>query len=128
LNAKEIQQATQTTQVTESHWYGPLPPPAALQQFDAVVPDGAERIFKMAELEQAHRIELEKASLELDIESQKSQSSAFRRGHYLGAIISGLSVFAAAYTAHIGAHWAVSVALVGVPLMGVVRAIVLRRN
>ncbi|HEV2105647.1 MAG TPA: DUF2335 domain-containing protein [Candidatus Eisenbacteria bacterium] len=38
---------------------GPLPPPAALQRYDAIIPDGAERIMRMAELQAAHRRALE---------------------------------------------------------------------
>jgi uncharacterized membrane protein len=43
-------------------WTGPLPPPAALEQFERVIPGGAERILRMAEQEQAHRIANNKSS------------------------------------------------------------------
>ena len=36
-------------------WTGPLPPPQILEQYNAAMPDGAERVFKMAEAERDHR-------------------------------------------------------------------------
>lgn len=35
----------------QAAWQGPLPPPEAVKQFDEIVTNGAERIFRMAELE-----------------------------------------------------------------------------
>lgn len=37
---------------------GPIPPPAILHQYDAVIPGAAERILKMAEEQSKHRQEL----------------------------------------------------------------------
>ncbi len=39
---------------------GPLPPPNALEAYNAVVPGGAERIFAIFEKQFAHRLELER--------------------------------------------------------------------
>ena len=104
-----------------SQWTGPLPPPDALDRFNQVVPNGAERIFKMAETEQAHRIAQETEMLRVTV-------AEARRGQYLGATISLLAVGGALVSVLIGAHWAVSVALVGVPLMGLAKAIVDSRS
>ncbi len=38
---------------------GPLPPPEDLEHYGRVTPGGAERIFQMAEAEQAHRHKME---------------------------------------------------------------------
>lgn len=46
---------------TAAWWQGPLPPPAALQGFDDVVPGLAERIARAWEVESAHRREIEKS-------------------------------------------------------------------
>ena len=98
-------------------WSGPLPDPQSLGDFDAIIPYGAERIMRMSEKEQDHRIEFENARLNI-------MAGDTRRGHYLGLIISICAIIGAVYTASIGAHWTVSVALVGVPILGIVRAIV----
>jgi len=39
---------------------GPLPDPEMLKQYEAVMPGMAERLLKMAEMEQLHRLELER--------------------------------------------------------------------
>ena len=38
---------------------GPIPPPDLLRQYNEIIPDGANRILKMAEAQSAHRIDLE---------------------------------------------------------------------
>ena len=38
---------------------GPIPPPQLLREYNEVIPNGADRIVKMAETQSAHRIELE---------------------------------------------------------------------
>jgi hypothetical protein len=70
----------------------------------------------MAELEQSHRFEVDKAAL-----------STVKRGHCLGTFISALAIASSLASVYLGAHWSVSVALVGVPITNVVRAIILRR-
>ena len=104
------------------HWEGPLPNPEALERFDQVLPNGAERIFKMAEVEHAHRIAYETEALRVSVAEAK-------RGRYLrGAAIWLLAVAGAVGSVLIGAHWALSVALVGVPLMGLAIKIVESRS
>lgn len=81
----------------------------------------------MAEAEQANRIASERSVIDANIQAQKEESKAVLRGHYLGAAVSMTSIAASVYSVSIGAHWSVSVALVGVPLMSAVRAIILRK-
>ena len=45
---------------------GPFPHPEILNKYNAVIPNGAERIMVMAEKQQNHRISLEKFVLEND--------------------------------------------------------------
>lgn len=116
---QQVQQQVQQVQVQQ--WSGPLPAPADLEKFNQVIPDGAQRIFAMAEKEQIHRIDFEKFGLAASIKEH-------RRGQYLGAAISISAVIGAAITAIMGVHWTVSVALVGVPVLGLVRAIVKPRQ
>lgn len=110
-----------TAASVSSQWAGPLPPPEALARFDQVIPHGAERIFKMAEAEQAHRIACEKEALAATVAEAK-------RGQWLGAIISVASLAGALLSVWFGAHWSVSVALVGVPIMALAKAIVDSRS
>ena len=38
---------------------GPIPPPGILAGYNSIIPDGADRVIKMAEREQAHRYNIE---------------------------------------------------------------------
>lgn len=71
--------------VTATSWQGPFPPPEALAHFNEIVDRGAERIFKMVEDEQAHRISYEKKHLD-------ALTNDTRRGHYIGLAISLASI------------------------------------
>ena len=51
-----IIQATFASMVASS---GPLPHPDTLRQYNDIIPDGADRILKMAEQQSAHRIAIE---------------------------------------------------------------------
>ncbi len=77
---------------------GPLPEPAELDAYNRIIPNGADRILKMAEAQSAHRIEIEKVV----ITSQQRQSFC---GQLFGLLIglSGLSL--ATYAAVTGQPW-----------------------
>lgn len=52
----EIASVTQST----ATWSGPLPPPAALKQYDDLVPGTAASMVRMSESQAEHRMEMEK--------------------------------------------------------------------
>jgi uncharacterized membrane protein len=54
-----IQNRRTTVQTQAMSFQGPIPPPELLREYNEIVPDGADRIVKMAEAQSAHRIELE---------------------------------------------------------------------
>ena len=118
---------TQQQVATATQWQGPLPPPDALEKFNAIVENGAERVFSMAEQEQAHRLKLERDALDANIATAQSESRIAGRGNLLGAAISMLAILSTLGSVALGAHWSVSVALVGVPIMSAVRALILRK-
>ena len=118
---QQLPQQVTTRKVEVQQWSGPLPAPADLEKFNQIIPNGAERILAMAEKEQAHRIEYEKVGLPAAIRES-------RRGQILGAVISLIAVLGAIYAVHVGSSWIVPVALVGVPVLGIVRAIVRPRS
>lgn len=111
----------QTQQLLHQQWSGPLPPPAALEKFNLIIPGSADRILAMAEKEQVHRIGYEKTGLDATVAESK-------RGQFLGAAISAIAILGAVYAAYVGANWIVSIALVGVPVLGLVRAIIRPRS
>lgn len=94
-----------------------MPPPGALQQFDGIIPDGANRIMKMVEAEQTHRIDHEAERLRV-------MARDTRRGHWIGGAISICSILGAVACVALHAPAAVSIALVGIPVLGMIRVIV----
>lgn len=102
---------------SERTWSGVLPRPEDFAKFGEVVPSAPERLLKMAEVEQQHRI-----SLEASIFPQNQLAGL--RGQLLGAAISALALILATFSAYIGAPWQVSIALVGVPVLSVARSLV----
>lgn len=57
---------------------GPLPHPTLLRGYDEIIPNGAERIMKMAETEQANRLSRQEQSLKSNIKSRnRGQIMAF---------------------------------------------------
>ncbi len=93
-----------------SDWSGPLPPPAELERIDQIIPGGADRLLRMAEQEQIHRIEDAK------------------RGQYLGWSLAAGAVVAAASVSLCHGPWQVCVALVGIPVLGAVQALIQGRK
>jgi hypothetical protein len=98
------------TSIISAHWSGPLPPPAELEKIDQIIPGGADRLLRMAEKEQSHRIEDAK------------------RGQYLGWSLAAGAVIAAALVSLCRGPWQVSVALVGIPVLGAVQALIQGRK
>jgi hypothetical protein len=93
-----------------AHSSGPLPPPSELEKIDQIIPWGADRLLRMAEKEQTHRIE------------------DARRGQYLGWSLAAGAVIAAAVVSLCHGPWQVSVALVGIPVLGAVHALIQGRK
>lgn len=57
---EEVQESITRTLIAEQISYaGPIPPPSLLEEFDKVIPNGADRIMIMAEKQLSHRHKLE---------------------------------------------------------------------
>jgi uncharacterized membrane protein len=90
----------------------PLPPPSELASYNEIIPQGADRIMKMAEAQSSHRIEIEKKV----ILSQQGQES---KGQFFGFVIGLVGLLCGSYTAISGQPIAGAV-IGGVPLAGLV--------
>ena len=66
---------------SEVAFSGPLPPPEMLTAYERALPTSAERILKMAELEQAHMHALERSDMDARTRmAQRGQVLAFALG------------------------------------------------
>jgi hypothetical protein len=120
--------------VTQALHQGPLPTPQDLFEYDRLLPGSAERIIAMAEREQAHRMNLEDMTQRAEIRHRDELVAAQREnsrgvfrsdlaGQTLGWGLALCCVGGAVYTAVMGAHPAVSIALVSLPIASIIKAI-----
>lgn len=77
--------------VTAAAQSGILPPSQELAEYDRIIPDGAERIMQMAEKQQQHRFDRDKALLD-----------ERKRGQYLGFIAALVLIGVGTWLAVIG--------------------------
>ena len=53
--------------VSRSEYSGPIPPPSMLREYNDLIPNGAERIFKAFEDQSQHRMHIEKSVINGDV-------------------------------------------------------------
>jgi uncharacterized membrane protein len=99
----------------------PLPAPAELEHYDRIVPGMAERIVRMAEQEQAHRGEQARKWLDATVANAA-------RGQWLGGITILAAIIGALAIAVLHDSWQIGVALVSVPVLGAVQALIRGRE
>lgn len=90
----EILKSFSITLIEKSH-SGPIPDPETLIKYDSVIPDGANRIMKMAEKQQDHRMTIESNVI-------SSQSSQSKLGQWFGLIIGIVGIGCGTFLAYSG--------------------------
>lgn len=81
--------------IQERSHSGPLPDAETLIQYNSVIPEGADRIMRMAEKQQEHRMNLENSV----ISSQSKQSNL---GQWFGLIIGLVGIGCGTFLAYCG--------------------------
>lgn len=104
-----------------AQWQGPLPPPGALEQFDRIIPNGAERIMVMCEKEQSARIGREDRYSKAEVWVEVG-------GRIVGAILILACVAAAIWSISVSAPWQVTLGFLSVPVMGAAAKLFERRR
>ena len=74
----------------------------------------------MVEQEQAHRIAQDKCAL-------RAEMADTLGGKFAGFLLTLAAIGGAIYASHIGAHWSVSVAIVGVPIAALIGKFVAKK-
>ena len=74
---------------------GPLPAPESLEKYNSIIPNGAERIMKMAENQSGHRIKIE----DTVVSGQVKQSG---RGQIFGLVIAFFTISSSVVLAILG--------------------------
>lgn len=104
----------------QQQWSGPLPSPQQLQQFNSIIPKGAERIMTMTEQEAAHRRDQERKALRADFLIQLLGIAC--------AFTVAIGGVAAAVRLALGGHDVVAATMISAPLAIIVTAFLQRRN
>jgi len=113
--------------VHEERHSGPLPPPRQLAEYDKAVPGGAERIFQMAEREQAHRHEIQRSEAQLrQTTIQHIKSREGRGQHYGAALAFGVLLLGTLMT--VLGHVGPAVGLVGTTMAAIAGVFVIRQR
>lgn len=68
---EELLKSFSFTLIQSKSHSGPLPAPDTLSEYNELIPNGAERIMKMAENQQSHRHELEKKIIPNQVQQSK---------------------------------------------------------
>lgn len=84
--------------IVAGQWSGPLPPPAALEQFERSAPGAADRILGMAEREEDHRHNQEQAML-------RSDAQARSRGQWMAFLVAFVIIVGGIWLIYKGKQW-----------------------
>jgi len=109
-----------TIQAQVASFQGPIPPPELLREYNEIVPNGADRIMKMAEAQSAHRIELESIVIKGD---DRRADRGLYTGFTIGIVMLALSFVLVMY----GHDWAGTV-FGTIDLLGLIGIFVYGRN
>lgn len=110
----EVLKSEQATKIIMQGYSGPIPPPAYLEHYDSLIPNGADRIMKMAEKEQEGRYSL----LNKELGIRKLGSVFGMLSVFLVAGLCGWLIFKGEYKYATIIMCAVLVALAGVFVTG----------
>lgn len=113
--------------VHEERHSGPLPPPRQLIEYDKAVPGGAERIFQMAEREQAHRHEIQRSEAQLRQATIQHIKSRETRGQHYGASLAFGVLALGAVMVFLG-HVNIAAGLVGSTMVAIASVFVIRQR
>jgi uncharacterized membrane protein len=102
--------STVTYQQSTSVYSGPIPSPEMLDAYNSVMPNGADRIMKMAEAQAEHRMKLESVTV-------TSQNKQGERGQIF-ALISVLALVAAGIWAISCGQTGIAITIFGTTVLG----------
>lgn len=84
-------------------YQGPIPPPEALEKYEKISPGFADRIVKMAEVEQEHRHKIDVEIIEAQKKDSQAEYQEARIGQFCGLLIGCFAILCGGYTSIHGA-------------------------
>lgn len=92
--------ANTSRQIVHQEFSGPLPPPAALENYEKILPGAAERIIILAEGEASHRRDIEKMTRKAEIRLAKGEHYQIYFGQFCAFIVTLAFVAGAVFLLH----------------------------
>lgn len=119
-DTRRVVDRLETILVSEHH-SGPLPHPSHLRDYADLIPDGPDRIMRMAERNLDHNIDLQDRALRAEIVDR-------RLGLALGWLSLVILVLGAVASVYLDAHPTVPIAFLGASALGGVGMLIKGRN
>lgn len=102
---------------------GPLPPPAVLKEYEQLLPGATERLLTMSEQQTAHRLQMQRESMELTSVAVQASASRANRGQIFAAFIATFIILVGLVVALFENAWAGAV-IISVDVAGIVGAFI----
>lgn len=122
-NKQKVEQVGQVVgriiAVKQETFSGPMPPPMLLKEYQNLIPDAPERILKMAELEQEHRIKVDNEMLRQSGISILEMSKANKSSQFFAFILTLILIISGVVLTIKGFPW-VGGTIFGTTIVGVV--------
>lgn len=119
------------TAVVSATWQGPVPSPEALEHYNSIVPNAAERILTMAEEEA--RVRRDQIQKDHDSENRTKESDVnkyhadIKRGQFLAALVM-LAIIATIVVCVVSGHEKAAMATAGMGAVGIVSSFIGRKK
>jgi len=106
-------------------YQGPIPPPQILAAFNDIIPDGADRIMRMAEKDQDHKTAMQIKMVEVQDSASRREHSEIIGGQIFAFILCALALVGGIYLISIG-YLVPGFLLSGATLGGVLKTLITR--
>lgn len=110
---------------TQSVYQGPIPSPPTLAAFNKIIPNGADRIMRMAENDQAHKALIQHKIIDTRDTASKREHAEIIIGQIFAFILCITALCGGIYLLNEGKYLAGAL-LSGVPLAGVLTTLITR--
>ena len=110
---------------TQSVYQGPIPSPPTLAAFNEIIPNGADRIMRLAENDQAHKALIQHKIIETRDAASKREHSEIISGQWFAFILCFTALCGGIFLLHEG-NYISGALLSGVPLAGELTTLITR--
>lgn len=122
---------TITASRQESAYSGPIPPASEMAKYAEIMQDLPDRIMRMAEIDQTHLHQLEKQTIDAQVEDREAEREQIRVGQYLGFSLAVIAIVGGVCAIILSSTWVGQgggVLISGGTLVALVNALMVTQN